>query len=83
MSNAPKARLAIGTWTADMVRQLRIGAEEAQRLNIRTFEVDLNRKLRGVRFNLNEALDTLAAIEPDFEANPPRVYPENREGEEP
>lgn len=71
------------TWNAERFAALREAAEDASRIGLRKFKVDLDRKHKDYEFNTDNALAILTQLEADFAANPQPVFPENREGAEP
>lgn len=70
-------------WTTERFENLKHATTEAVRLGQRHFTVDLDHKHKGASFNLEEAVETINALEDEFANNPMPTFPENREGAEP
>jgi hypothetical protein len=70
-------------WNLERFTALQDATEEAVRFGQRTFTVDLDRKHKGLTFNIDNALTLVEQLAVDFVANPQPQFPENREGAEP
>lgn len=69
-------------WNEERFAALRAATDEALRLDTTEFVCDLDKKLKNVRINTEQAVAAIAEYTPIF-AQAARVYPENKEGPEP
>lgn len=76
------SRLQPLNWTKDQFDNLTNATAEALKFHHRTITLNFGKKIGDVTITTDEAFILVQELSPAF-SQPPRVYPENREGAEP